>query len=156
MTLASLSRSMIVIATMGSTSSAFADVIVYATDPNGTFGCLAADGSDGDPIYVKSCTYGSDEHWRLQSNGALMLVGTDKCVNIPNGNYSTGTKLILWTCGAVSENARWIHTSDGSLMNPTSGKCIDVPGGTISYGSQVWLWDCHGTWHQNWGFNVAQ
>ena len=154
MTFATLSRSMILLNTIGFASSALADVIVFTNDPGGAWSCLSGDGSDGDPLVVRPCNANTGQHWRLRSDGALQLVGTSECANIPNGNTANGTGLILWTCDPLGWNAMWQH-SGNELINPTSGKCIDIPNGNTSYGTQVILWGCQASWNQLWNFHYV-
>lgn len=74
--------------------------------------------------------------------GGRPLVGlAGKCIDVPNGEFTDGRRLQLWTCNG-SAAQRWTFHSDGSLR--AGGLCMDVAWGNTADGTAVQLANCSG------------
>jgi hypothetical protein len=76
----------------------------------------------------------------------LTAGGSPLCLDVPNGNYSAGTKLVIWTCNGGS-NQQFTATDAGELR--IGGLCVDAFNGG-STGADMGLWGCHGGANQKW------
>ncbi|MEU0532886.1 non-reducing end alpha-L-arabinofuranosidase family hydrolase [Amycolatopsis tolypomycina] len=84
--------------------------------------------------------------------GALRGVGSNRCLDVPNGSQSDGAALQIADCsGAASQ--QWTSTSAG-LLTVYGNKCLDVPGSATTAGTRVQIWTCHGGANQQWRVNA--
>ncbi|MFF5230958.1 PQQ-dependent sugar dehydrogenase [Dactylosporangium sp. NPDC000521] len=85
-------------------------------------------------------------------------VNSGKCLGMPAGNMTNGTKAVQWTCDGSSDQSWSIPggVNDGiyyqvkNRVNPT--KCLGVPGGSMVEGTQLVIWDCDGSDDQFWTY----
>ncbi|MEK8106205.1 ricin-type beta-trefoil lectin domain protein [Micromonospora sp. M12] len=87
------------------------------------------------------------------SGGTSVLrgVGSNRCLDVPNGNETNGTLPIIWDCHA-STNQQWTRTGAGELRT-AGGKCLDVYDNGTANGTVVEIWDCNGQANQQWRLN---
>lgn len=83
---------------------------------------------------------GSTSAWRGQ--------GSQRCLDVPAGNQSNGTRPALWDCNGGS-NQKWTNTTANELRTP-GGKCLEAAGGATANGTTVQIWDCNGGANQQW------
>jgi alpha-N-acetylglucosaminidase len=76
------------------------------------------------------------------------ITGTGgKCVDVTNGNSTSGTGLQLYSCNGTAAQA-WSVPGDKTLR--AFGKCMDARNGGTTNGTVVQIWDCNGTPAQQW------
>ncbi|MCP2266950.1 ricin-type beta-trefoil lectin domain protein [Promicromonospora thailandica] len=75
-------------------------------------------------------------------SGGRPLVGlANKCIDVPNSEFTDGKRLQLWTCNGTAAQ-RWTFHSDGTLR--AGGLCMDVAWGNTADGTAVQLANCSG------------
>ncbi|WP_039937028.1 ricin-type beta-trefoil lectin domain protein [Streptomyces himastatinicus] len=82
------------------------------------------------------------------TSGAIVGVGSGRCVDVPNQSQTPGTQVELWDCNGGS-NQQWTDTSAGELRVYGSD-CLDASGQGTSPGTKVVIWDCNGASNQQW------
>ncbi|WIV56372.1 non-reducing end alpha-L-arabinofuranosidase family hydrolase [Amycolatopsis nalaikhensis] len=82
--------------------------------------------------------------------GALRGVGSNRCLDVPNGNQADGTTLQIYDCSGGA-NQQWTSTAAG-LLTVYGTKCLDAPTGATA-GTRVQIWTCHGGANQQWRLN---
>ncbi|AGP52118.1 ricin-type beta-trefoil lectin domain protein [Streptomyces rapamycinicus] len=82
------------------------------------------------------------------TTGAIVGVGSGRCVDVPNQSQTDGTQVELWDCNGGS-NQQWTNTSDGELRVYGSD-CLDAAGQGTTPGTKVDIWDCDGGGNQKW------
>jgi streptogrisin C len=65
----------------------------------------------------------------------------NKCVDVPNGNYADGQRLIVWDC-TNGANQNWEFT--GGTLRTQNNKCMDVAGGGTAAGTPIQIANCNG------------
>ena len=74
----------------------------------------------------------------------------NKCIDIPQGNTTDGTKLNYWDCDGSAEQ-EW--TMDNGAIVGQDGKCLDIPGGATADGTVLDIKTCvAGAPEQTWAF----
>lgn len=82
-----------------------------------------------------------------------MYWASDRCVDVPDGNFYSGAKLRQWQCNYTKAQTfhEIINQDDGSrsfISDGTEGNydlCLDVAGASKDNGAPVQLWRCNGT-----------
>ncbi|GAB4083680.1 hypothetical protein GCM10028784_03100 [Myceligenerans cantabricum] len=69
----------------------------------------------------------------------------NKCIDVPNSNFSDGVPLQLWTCNGTAAQ-RWTFHGDGTVR--AGGLCMDLAWGDPANGTPVQIVNCSG--------NIAQ
>jgi streptogrisin C len=63
-----------------------------------------------------------------------------KCIDVPNGNFSDGVQVQMWTCnGSNAQRFTW----EGSRLT-IGGKCLDVSGASTANGTRIQIANCNG------------
>lgn len=85
---------------------------------------------------------------------------SDKCLGIPQGNMTNGTKAIQWTCSQAPDQLWEFRKVPGinayqfrNRVNPN--KCLAVPGGSNVEGTQLIIFDCSTNRDQQWIFALV-
>jgi mannan endo-1,4-beta-mannosidase len=99
------------------------------------------------PVQVYTCDGGTAQHWTVESNGTLQVLG--KCMDVDASGTADGTTVDLYDCNGTAAQV-WQPQSDGALLNPQSGKCLDDTGWSTTAGTQLQIWDCTGNANQVW------
>ncbi|MFE9192879.1 ricin-type beta-trefoil lectin domain protein [Micromonospora sp. NPDC007208] len=81
----------------------------------------------------------------------LRGVGSNRCLDVPNGDETNGTLPVIWDCHAAA-NQQWTRTGAGELRT-AGGKCLDVYDNRTANGTAVEVWDCNGQANQQWRLN---
>ena len=69
-------------------------------------------------------------------------VGSNRCVDVPGGGKTGGTRVMLYDChGGV--NQKWNINSNGTISGVQSGLCLDAIGGGTVNGTLLALWPCN-------------
>ena len=83
---------------------------------------------------------------------AIVSNWNNKCLDVPDGNFSDGVLVQMWTCNG-SAAQRWEAVA-GSLR--TGGnKCLDVPWGSTASGVILQIVTCNGNPAQQWVLSAA-
>lgn len=80
--------------------------------------------------------------------GAIVGVGSGRCVDVPNQSHTAGTQVALWDCNGGS-NQQWTTTSAGELR-VYGNDCLDAAGQGTGPGTKVDIWGCTGGANQKW------
>ncbi|TFI20931.1 chitinase [Streptomyces sp. 4R-3d] len=75
-----------------------------------------------------------------------------KCVDVADGNSTSGTTVQLYDCNGTPAQ-QWSNPGDGTLR--AFGKCLDIRGGGTADAADVQLWDCNGGPAQQWVVSQA-
>ncbi|WNV82990.1 ricin-type beta-trefoil lectin domain protein [Umezawaea sp. Da 62-37] len=69
--------------------------------------CLEAVGTgDGAVIQITDCTGTAAQQWRVGTDGAVVNVGSGKCLDVTGHGTTNGTEFVLWTCTGAA-NQQW-------------------------------------------------
>jgi hypothetical protein len=113
--------------------------------------CLAVSGkatANGSAVVVATCDGSTSQSWAFQS-GTLRVYGT-KCLDVPSGNTTNGTKLQIWDCGAGNTNQEWTEVG-ATIVWTGKGKCLDLTDGLAAAGTAAQSWSCvAGDTNQEW------
>ncbi|KIJ55019.1 carbohydrate-binding module family 13 protein [Sphaerobolus stellatus SS14] len=117
----------------------------------GTGECITAAGNyDGAPLITNACGTRPFQSWHF--NGPyLQAIGTDKCIDLTNGNGSNGARLQVWTCSEGNPNQQFRHWDTTYIYLPeehiswlaNSGLCFDNTNGFVAEGNPVQMWSCN-------------
>ncbi|MEU4624945.1 ricin-type beta-trefoil lectin domain protein [Actinoplanes sp. NPDC023801] len=83
--------------------------------------------------------------------GAVISNWNNKCLDVPNGDFSDGVLVQMWTCNG-SAAQRW-EAVGGALR--TGNKCLDVPWGSTANGAVLQIVTCNGNPAQQWVLSAA-
>jgi alpha-galactosidase len=84
------------------------------------------------------------------STTTLRGVGSNRCLDDPNGSTTNGVQLVIWDCNGGA-NQQWTYTAGKQLQ--VLGKCLDAYNNQTSPGTKVEIWDCNGQTNQQWNLN---
>jgi streptogrisin C len=76
----------------------------------------------------------------------------NKCVDVPNSNFSDGVPLQTWTCNGTNAQA-WTFT--GGTLRTQNNKCMDVAWGSTANGATIQIADCSGNPAQQFVLSAA-
>ncbi|MER7273413.1 beta-1,3-glucanase family protein [Dactylosporangium sp. NPDC000244] len=76
----------------------------------------------------------------------------NKCIDVPNWNFSDGQRLIVWNCTGGT-NQKW-NFVDGTLRTE-NGKCMDVAWGASANGTAIQIANCSGNAAQKFVLSAA-
>jgi streptogrisin C len=65
----------------------------------------------------------------------------NRCVDVPNSNFSDGVPLQTWTCNGTNAQA-W--TLSGGTLRTQNNKCMDVAWGSTANGATIQIANCSG------------
>jgi hypothetical protein len=85
-------------------------------------------------------------------SGALVGVGSNRCLDVPNQSQTNGVQLVIWDCNGGA-NQQWAQLANGAFQ-VYGTKCLDVRGQGTAPGTIVDIWDCNGGANQRWTFNA--
>ncbi|MFC7535161.1 ricin-type beta-trefoil lectin domain protein [Actinoplanes sp. GCM10030250] len=85
--------------------------------------------------------------------GAAMISNwNNKCLDVPNGNFSDGVLVQMWTCNN-SAAQKW--EAVGGALRTGNNKCLDVPWGSTASGVILQIVTCSGNPAQQWVLSAA-
>jgi streptogrisin C len=74
-----------------------------------------------------------------------------KCIDVPNGNFSDGVQLQMWTCNnSPAQKFTW----DGARLK-IGGKCMDVSNASTADGTRIQIVSCNGNRAQDFTLSPA-
>lgn len=112
--------------------------------------CIDASGAsieNGTPIIQFDCHGGSNQHWKLTSEGTIYGYG-NKCLDVINGSITRGAGVQLWDCHGGS-NQKW-YLRDGQIIGVGSKKCLEVTDMSLDNVAAIRIWSCNGQPNQKW------
>ena len=86
------------------------------------------------------------------TGGTIVSNWHNKCVDVPNGNYNDGQRLIVWNCTGGT-NQRW-ESVNGTLRTQNN-KCMDVAWGSTADGAPIQIANCSGNPAQQFVLSAA-
>ncbi|MBQ0893707.1 ricin-type beta-trefoil lectin domain protein [Micromonospora sp. U56] len=76
----------------------------------------------------------------------------NRCIDVPNSNFSDGVLLQTWTCNGTSAQA-WAFT--GGTLRTQNNKCMDVAWGSTANGATIQIANCSGNPAQQFVLSAA-
>ncbi|WP_236028458.1 ricin-type beta-trefoil lectin domain protein [Paractinoplanes lichenicola] len=76
----------------------------------------------------------------------------NKCIDVPNGNFSDGVQLQMWGCNNTA--AQKFNFVNGTLQT-SNNKCVDVAWGSTANGAIIQIVTCSGNPAQQWVLSAA-
>jgi streptogrisin C len=86
------------------------------------------------------------------SSGAVVSTWNNKCIDVPNGNFSDGVLVQMWNCNS-SAAQRWTFVN-GTLQT-SNNKCLDIAWGSTASGAAVQIVGCSGNPAQQFVLSAA-
>ncbi|MGK5678250.1 ricin-type beta-trefoil lectin domain protein [Actinoplanes sp. URMC 104] len=86
------------------------------------------------------------------SGSALISNLNGKCLDVPNGNFSDGVRVQMWTCNGTAAQ-RWTFVN-GTLQT-SNNKCLDVAWGSTANGAVIQIVNCSGNPAQQFVLSAA-
>ncbi|GIF17011.1 ricin-type beta-trefoil lectin domain protein [Actinoplanes teichomyceticus] len=86
------------------------------------------------------------------SGSAIVSNWNNRCLDVPDGNFSDGVPVQMWTCNG-SAAQRW-NAVNGALQTGNN-KCLDVPWGSTASGVIIQIANCSGNPAQQWVLSAA-
>jgi streptogrisin C len=84
--------------------------------------------------------------------GALISNWNNKCLDVPNSNFSDGVLVQMWTCNN-SGAQKW--EAVGGALRTGNNKCLDIPWGSTTNGVELQIVTCSGNPAQQWVLSGA-
>ena len=85
------------------------------------------------------------------TTGAIVGVGSGRCLDVPGSSQTGGTQLQLWDCSGQT-NQQWTLTPAGELR-VYGTMCLDANGQGTTNGTKAIIWSCNGQQNQKWNVN---
>ncbi|KAK1231207.1 hypothetical protein PQX77_005677 [Marasmius sp. AFHP31] len=138
-------------------------------DPNDGNLCLTAtSNTDGAPVVLSLCSTppgqtpafpNSNVVWTPALdpvNGPMTTFDGTKCLDLPNGDWTDGNKLQVWSCVEGSGNQRWRLKGASSPKEISWGgsHCLQVTNGNFTEGNTVEIAQCDSTKQSQWWFSL--
>ncbi|MEV4490001.1 ricin-type beta-trefoil lectin domain protein [Micromonospora coxensis] len=76
----------------------------------------------------------------------------NRCIDVPNSNFSDGVPLQTWTCNGTSAQS-WTFT--GGTLRTQNNKCMDVAWGSTANGATIQIANCSGNPAQQFVLSAA-
>jgi streptogrisin C len=86
------------------------------------------------------------------SGGAIVSNWNNKCIDVPNANFSDGVGVQMWGCNGTAAQ-RW--TSVGGTLQTSNNKCLDVAWGSTANGAAIQIVTCNGNPAQQFVLSAA-
>ncbi|SDT19755.1 ricin-type beta-trefoil lectin domain protein [Actinoplanes derwentensis] len=86
------------------------------------------------------------------AGSALISNWNNKCLDVPNGDFSDGVPTQMWNCNG-SAAQRWEAT--GGTLRTGNNKCLDVAWGSTANGAVIQIATCSGNAAQQWVLSAA-
>ncbi|KAF9048889.1 carbohydrate-binding module family 13 protein [Panaeolus papilionaceus] len=105
--------------------------------------CLTATAnSDGAAVSIQACSNSASQKWVF--NGNTIRVFGNKCLDVPEGSTTDGTKLQIWSCSAEGNaNQKWDYNFwENRITWVGKGKCLDMTKGITTNGQLPQIWSC--------------
>jgi predicted alpha-1,2-mannosidase len=122
-----------------------AGAIVSKQSPTLCVDDKASSVKNGAPIQIYTCHGGGSQHWTVESDGTLRVLG--KCLDVHNSGTTPGTPIDLYSCNSTNAQ-QWTATQAGELVSRGSGLCLNDPSPGV--GTRLDLSACTGATRQLW------
>ncbi|MEV6301841.1 ricin-type beta-trefoil lectin domain protein [Actinoplanes sp. NPDC051861] len=83
---------------------------------------------------------------------ALISNWNNKCIDVPNSNFSDGVLVQMWGCNGTGAQ-KW--EAVGGALRTGNNKCLDVPWGSTANGVVIQIVTCSGNPAQQWVLSAA-
>jgi streptogrisin C len=83
---------------------------------------------------------------------AVISNWNNKCIDVPNSNFSVGVQLQMWGCNNTNAQ-KWTFT--GGTLRTQNNKCMDVSGASTANGAAIQIVDCNGNAAQQFVLSAA-
>jgi streptogrisin C len=118
----------------------------------GTGNCTSGGTMWFQPVNEILGTYGLSLTTSGGGGNAILSNWNNKCVDVPNSNFSDGVRLQMWGCNGTNAQ-KW--TATGGQLVTSNNKCMDVAGGSTAAGAAVQIVGCSGNAAQQWVLSAA-
>jgi hypothetical protein len=79
--------------------------------------------------------------------------GSNRCIDVTDGNYADSPRLQIWTCTAGDRNQQWTFYDDGTVR--AFNRCMTAQNGSLTNGTWIVLQSCDGSTSQRFVLNSA-
>lgn len=86
------------------------------------------------------------------ASGRIISNWNNKCIDVPNSNFSDGVPLQTWTCNGTSAQS-W--TFNSGTLRTQNNKCMDVAWGSRDNGAVIQIANCSGNAAQQFVLSAA-
>ncbi len=124
----------------------------FAYDDVGGFESLVHSGDPRSAAIIISPFTGGGTTPPPTTGNALISSLNNKCLDVPNGNFSDGVQVQMWTCNGTAAQ-RWEAT--GGTLRTGNNKCLDVAWGSTANGAAIQIANCSGNPAQQWVLSGA-
>jgi hypothetical protein len=109
---------------------------------------------DGDPrsAGITLTPFGAGGSNPAPTKSSVVSDWHGKCIDVPNGNYADGQRLIVWNCTGAT-NQKWEFT--GGTLRTENNKCMDVAMGSTANGAPIQIATCSGNAAQQFVLGAA-
>ncbi|TFK32694.1 ricin B lectin domain-containing protein [Crucibulum laeve] len=116
--------------------------------------CITMSGNyDGAPVRIQDCDYrhgNPNQRWHFEGS-IIQALGTNKCLDVTDGNSANGAKLQVWTCVDGAANQQFQHWVSNVLVVPEDHiswllhpfQCLDLTDGNLANGTPIQIWACN-------------
>jgi streptogrisin C len=118
----------------------------------GTGNCTSGGTMWFQPVNEILSTYGLSLTTSGGSTSSILSNWNNKCVDVPNSNFSDGVLLQMWGCNSTNAQ-RW--TSTGGQLVTQNNKCMDVAWGSTANGAAIQIVGCSGNAAQQFVLSAA-
>jgi GH25 family lysozyme M1 (1,4-beta-N-acetylmuramidase) len=112
--------------------------------------CLDEGGTgNGAVVELETCAGGNTaQRWQAGTDGQLINVASDRCLDDSGKKTANGTKLDIWACNGGT-NQHWTLPA-AELASGLAGNCLTDKGGSTTNGNPIVTADCAGASSQKW------
>jgi streptogrisin C len=118
----------------------------------GTGNCTSGGTMWFQPVNEILGTYGLSLTTSGGSAGSFVSNWNNKCIDVPNANFSDGVQLQMYGCNSTIAQ-RW--TSTGGQLVAQNNKCMDVAWGSTANGAAIQIANCSGNAAQQFVLSAA-
>ncbi|ASW57393.1 hypothetical protein CIK06_03340 [Plantactinospora sp. KBS50] len=112
--------------------------------------CLDAGlATDGIHLTLRTCSSGSAaQRWDIRGDGTIRSVLTGLCMDVANGDTTTGTRIQTAYCSG-NPAQQWKFTGK-AIISLLANKCVDSVGAVPSEGAEINIWEYVANPKQTW------
>jgi hypothetical protein len=123
---------------------------------------VAAAGGSGTRVIAWNYLRTNEQEWCIEGTTSNFSLhprhAPGLCLDVPGGNYTAGTNLIVWTCnGRGNQKFRLVNNTTTNYFNVEtnghSNRCLDTH--TADNGEPVQIWTCDDSPREDWTISSA-
>ncbi|GLY02282.1 MULTISPECIES: ricin-type beta-trefoil lectin domain protein [Actinoplanes] len=118
----------------------------------GTGDCTSGGTMWFQPVNEILSVYGLSLTTTGNAGTAIVSNWNNKCVDVPNSNFSDGVRVQMWNCNGTGAQ-RWEAT--GGTLRTGNNMCLDVAWGSTANGAAIQIATCSGNPAQQWVLSAA-